>query len=80
MSEEEKQHRFELLRFAKDILYDEYSQRTTKACSEWDLDRWAYENNKLKDYPKFSLPAPITADDVIKLAESFNKYIEKKSK
>lgn len=81
MSEEERQHRFDLLRFAKEILTEEYFQRVTKACSEWDLDRWAYQNNKFYDnHPKFNLPTTITADDIIKLAESFNKYIEKESK
>lgn len=77
MDEETRNYRFDLLRFAKELLWEDFANRRQKSDVEFDIRRYAYENNKLKDMPAYTPPNLPTADDIIKIAETFNKYVTK---
>lgn len=77
MDEETRNYRFDLLRFAKDLLWEDFANRRQKSDVEFDIKREAYSNNRLKDMPAYNPPNLPNAEDIIKIAETFNKYITK---
>lgn len=80
MDSEIRDYRFELLRFAKDMLWEDYNNRRQKSDVEFDMVRDAFRENRVKEMPKFEIPATPTPEEIIKIAETFNKFILAKTK
>lgn len=74
MTEEEKQFKFQILSFAKDIAYEDYSVRRQKADSEFTMLQDAWREHRTGQMPEYRAPSFITPKELIAMAEEFEKY------
>lgn len=78
MSEDFK---YQLLQFAKDLVWERYSSERQKADSEFSMLENAWRDGRIKEMPSYKVPSIPTANEIVTLAEAFEKYCNgKKSK
>lgn len=77
MDSELRDYRFELLRFVKDILWEDFNNKRQKSDSEFTMLQDAWRENRIKEMPSYKIPEIPKPEDIISMAETFNKFITK---